>query len=185
MYKEKKIDRKEKVSSLQNRKKLKWAIRGAIIIIIILLILLGLQKCGGNGDGSGVIIGAGVHEGEIDMGYERNKTEENSNGKSEMTVRINGTPVFADGQSEGNLNIENPAVNGLHMNVVITLNSTSEVIYNSGTIPPNHYVDNDKLTTILKNGTYEATAHVTLFDPEYPDTNYNSANFTLIITIEN
>lgn len=169
---------------MQNEKKRKRAIRAAVLIIIILLILLGLYKCGGP-DSSDVIIGAGVKAGAIDRGGENDKSEANSNGKSEMTVRINGYPVFADGESKGSLNIENPAVNALCMNVEITLKSTGEVIYDSGAIPPNHYVDKDRLGKVLEKGTYEANAHVTLFDPEYPDTNYNSANFTLILTIEN
>jgi len=69
--------------------------------------------------------------------------------------------------------------------VEITLDSTGEVIYDSGAIPPNHYIDNDRLTKTLEKGTYEAIAHVTLFDPEYPDVNYNSANFALVMTIKN
>lgn len=167
--------------------KRKWAIRVAILIILILLVLLGLYQCGRPGNrpelDPDVIIGAGVREGEMDRGDD--KPEVNSNGKSEMTVRMNGYPVFADGKSEGNLNIENPEVNELYMNVEITLKDTGEVIYDSGAIPPNHYIDSDKLTKTLDKGTYEATAHVTLFDPDYPDSNFNSANFTLVITIEN
>lgn len=158
-----------------------------LILVLILLILLGLCKCRGfenrTGDASNVVIGAGVREGERES--EHSKPEVKSNGKSEMTVRINGYPVFADGGSKGNLNIENPAVNELCMNVEITLNSTGAVIYDSGAIPPNHYIDTDGLTEVLAKGIYEATAHVTLFDPDHPGTNFNSANFTLVITIEN
>ena len=189
MCEEKKTDPKGRTPSPEDRKKSekrKWAIRGAALVIIILLTLLGLYKCGGSRrEDSGVVIGAGVKEGEMNRGSENNKKEASPNAKSEMTVRMNGYPVFADGESEGSLNIENPAVNELHMSVEITLNSTGEVIYDSGAIPPNHYVDRDRLTKVLGKGTYEATAHVTLFDPEHPDTNYNSANFTLVIKIEN
>lgn len=161
--------------------------RVIFIIILIILILLTLYQCGHSPNhpelGPGVIIGAGVKEGERDRNDHRQEVK--PNGKAEMTVRINGYPVFASGGSEGNLNIENPVANELHMNVEITLNETGEVIYNSGAIPPNHYIDNGQLSKNLEKGAYEATAHVTLFDPEYPDNSYNSANFTLVITVKN
>lgn len=180
---------KENTAPSEERQKGKWIIRGAVLLIIILLVFLGLYKCRGENSpdevDTNVIIGAGVKKGEIKKEAESDKAKVNSNGKSEMTVRMNGYPVFADGESKGSLNIENPTVNELYMNVETTLTSTGEVIYDSGAIPPGHYIDNDTLTKVLKKGTYEATAHVTLFDPEYPDSNYNSANFKLVITIAN
>lgn len=169
----------------KNSGKLKWAIRIIALIIIILLLFLCLYKCGGQvEDDAGYIIGAGVREGEIDTDG-GDESGAGSNGKSDMRIKMNGKPTFADGESNGNLNIENPAENALFMNVDIMLNDTGEVIYESGAIPPNHHVANGKLAKILKKGEYEATAHVTLFDPDNPDSNYNSANFKLIITIEN
>jgi len=190
MREDKNIDPKGKAPPSEDRKngkKRKWAVCGAILAILVLLVLGVYQWVGpgSGGDSPDVLIGAGVKEGELNRGGENDETEANSNGKSEMTVRLNGYPVFADGESEGSLGIENPAVNELHMNVEITLDSTGEVIYDSGAIPPNHYVDKDKLAKALEKGTHEATAHVTLFDPEHPDSNYNAANFTLVITIEN
>lgn len=182
----------KKMASMEEQKdnkKRKWLNDILIIIIIIILILLSLQRCGisnsRKGGDSDIIIGAGVKEGKLERTVANEETKERSNGKSEMTVRLNGYPVFSNGESEGNLNIENPAVNELYMNVEITLDSTGELIYESKAIPPNHYIDYDSLNKVLEKGTYAATAHVTLLNPDDTDTKYNSANFALVITIEN
>lgn len=169
--------------------KRKWAIRITALIIILLLLPFVLYKCGylGKEQNTDYMIGAGVKAGELDQddGTAGNESEEGSNGTSSMRVKMNGYPVFPDGKSAGSLEIENPAENVLYMKVKITLNDTKEVIYESGAIPPNHFIDDDKLAKILDKGEYNATAYITLFDPENPDVQYNSANFDLIITIKN
>lgn len=179
-----------RASPSEDRKKArkKWAFRIITLIIIILLLLLLLHRCGyigsKNRDNPGYIIGAGVKEGQMSTGGTEDNTDKSSNGTETMRVKINGNPMFTDGKSEGSLEIENPAENALYMEVEITLDDTGEVIYDSGAIPPNHYIDNDKLAKVLKKGEYTATAHVTLFDPDDPDAQYNSANFSLTITIK-
>lgn len=167
------------------RKKL---ISGIILLIVIaILVIFSLYKLGYlGGQENEIVIGAGLQEGALDRSKETDsETEKGGNGKSDMTVRINGYPVFEDGESTGNLNIENPAANVLYMEVEITLDDTGEVIYQSGAIPPNHYIDNDKLAKSLEKGEYAATAHVSLIDPDDMDMVYNSANFNLVITIKN
>jgi len=162
------------------------------LILIILLILFGLYRCGYLGgrqeNDSDIVIGAGVKEGEMNTGeteIREDGSEAGANGKANMTVKINSRPVFADGESAGDLNIVNPEANLLYMKAEIRLDDTGEVIYESGAIPPNHYIDNDKLAKVLEKGAHNAIAHVTLFDPDNPDAQYNSANFNLVITIEN
>jgi len=179
-------------ASLPGVKKKKWRIRLLFFLILILLLLFGLYQCGYLGgrpeNDSGIVIGAGVKEGEMEADEtdsQEEGTEAGANGKANMTVRINSRPVFADGKSEGDLKIANPEANVLYIKAEISLDDTGEVIYESGAVPPNHYIDNDKLTKVLKKGEYPATAHVTLFDPDNLDTQYNSANFNLVITIEN
>lgn len=183
--------REDRKRRRRGHEKQKWGIRVSALIAVLLLILLGMYKLGIIGDrkeveATGNMIGAGVKQGKMSSYDDSGKdSESGSNGKSDMTVRLNGYPVFADGRSEGSLNIENPAANMLSMNVEITLDDTGEVIYQSGAIPPGHYIDNDKLTKILGRGTHKATAHVTLLDPDDPDAIFNAANFKLVITVEN
>ncbi|MGL6200677.1 MAG: hypothetical protein ACRC3H_17245 [Lachnospiraceae bacterium] len=168
----------------KNKKK-KWAGRIAALIVILLLLLLVLYRCGYDGrePNTDYIIGAGVKQGAMDNNDDA--PEESSNGTSSMRVKLNGYPVFPDGKSSGNLRIENPAENSLNMNVEIKLNDTEEVIYESGAIPPNHYIDEDKLSVILEKGEYNATAYVTLYNPENEDVMYNSSKFALVIQIIN
>ena len=161
------------------------------LVSAALLILSGAYMLGlfDKPDDSGIQLGAGVKEGEIDPEtgekVSGNEGGTGTNGKSNMTVRLNGYPVFEDGNSAGNLNIANPSSNVLYMLVEITLDDTGEKIYESGAIPPNHYVDNDKLIVILKQGEYKATAHVTLYDPDNVSRQFNGADFNLTITVEN
>jgi len=156
-----------------------------IIMIILLLLAAGLYGLfNRKTNDTDYLIGAGVKTGSLDDDDSGN-TDPSSNGKSSMRVKLNGKPIFADGKSEGSLNIENPAENELYMQVEIKLNQTGDIVYSSGAIPPNHYIDKDMLSKVLRKGEYEATAYVTLFDQDNPDTIYNSANFKLIITVLN
>jgi len=175
----------------EKKKKKKLLLIILAFVLVAALALFGAYKLGlfDKPNESGILIGAGVKEGEIDpdTGEEVSGNEDGTgnNGKSNMTVRLNGYPVFEDGSSEGSLNIVNPSSNVLCMLVEITLDETGEKIYESGAIPPNHYVDNDKLTKVLKQGTHNATAHVTLYDPDNPDKEFNGADFNLTITVKN
>jgi len=178
----------ERVTS-QNEKKKKKKVIIVIALLILLLIVLVLywhRHMDKQENDTEILVGAGVREGEMEGGEKSNKTDvagTASNGKSDMTVRMNGHPVFENGESEGNLNIQNPPENVLCMEVVIILDSTGDIIYESGTIPPNHYISNDKLARVLEKGEYNATAHVKLFDSDNPDAEYNSANFALTVTM--
>ncbi|MGL5437286.1 MAG: hypothetical protein ACRDBO_18230 [Lachnospiraceae bacterium] len=192
MNKENKMFQKMRNDPLADKEKgnkKKWAIRITALIIILLLVILGLHKCGylGGEQNADYIIGTGVKEGQLDRnkGTVRKKSEIESNRSSSMRVKLNGYPVFLDGNSAGSLEIENPAENVLYMKAVITLDDTGEVIYESGAIPPNHYIEDDKLAKVLEKGEYHAIAHITLFDPENADAQYNSAKFNLIISIKN
>lgn len=169
----------------RGKKKKKILIIVAIIVLILLalFILYKLGYIGGQQEEVGFIIGAGVKEGMLKI--EEKIADEGANGTAAMSISLNAYPTFKDGQSEGNLNIVNAVDNTLYMEVEICLDNTGEVIYQSGAIPPNHYIDNGKLTKILEKGEYKATAYVTIFDSENLDNQYNSANFDLVVKIEN
>ena len=85
--------------------------------------------------------------------------------ESIFAFKINSRPVFSSGDSEGNLRIENPKHNTYPFVVKIFLNETSEEIYNSGGILPNHHIDTARLTKPLPKGTHAATAYVYAYDP--------------------
>lgn len=168
----------------EKKSKKKWLIALLILLLLIGGTLLTLYKLGyfDKPNEDGIVIAAGLQEGTPKSGE---AGEPGSNGTEAMDISLNGRPVFADGESTGDLYIVNPATNMLYMKVTITLDDTGEVVYDSGGIPPNHYIDNDKLAKVLEAGEYAATARVTLYDPDNQEAAYNSANFHLVITIEN
>ena len=87
---------------------------------------------------------------------------------SEGMIRIsmNTTPVFEDGDAEGNLMIVNEDVNRYPQQVEIYRNDTKETIYESKAIPVGSKIENAALDVRLEAGTYECTALFHSLDPE-------------------
>lgn len=81
-----------------------------------------------------------------------------------FNISINPDIVMETGESEADVRIENVPGNRYLMRVDVTLDSTGEVIYKSGLIEPNHYVQKVKLEKVLPKGTYEATAVFTAYE---------------------
>ena len=71
-------------------------------------------------------------------------------------IAINSDPVFEDGASEGNLEIENVPANLYLMRVEITRQDTGELIYSTKYIEPNNHIQNAKLDVDLEAGDYPA-----------------------------
>lgn len=183
----------------QNKKK-KWIIRIAVIILLLLILLLGLRYfniirfpwesvtpvVAGDiypGDGRG---GNGHLPGmTADEIMEQMQRVADA---SYISFKIEGCPVFADGNSAGNLNIENPSYNVYPMVVNIYLmdkdGGRGELVYDSGGLSPNQYIGNDKLAKVLSKGEYKAIAALTFYDP---DTNQKIGEHEaeLTITIQN
>lgn len=83
-----------------------------------------------------------------------------------FNISINSNPVFEDGNSEGNLRIENVPNNPYYMTVRITRDDTGETVYESAGIKQGQYIQNDKLDVALGKGTYPCTATFTAVDPK-------------------
>lgn len=81
-----------------------------------------------------------------------------------MNITINPKPVFKDGQSGGNLCIENISQNHFDYIVSIKLDKTNKQIYQSGLIRPNHYIQQAKLDKSLSKGKYKANAYFNAYD---------------------
>lgn len=58
-----------------------------------------------------------------------------------LTFSHNATPVMEDGKAEANLLIENPPDNGNRFTVTISREDTGEVIYQSGYLDPEQYIE--------------------------------------------
>ncbi|MDZ4994756.1 hypothetical protein GNF80_17645 [Clostridium perfringens] len=105
--------------------------------------------------------------------------------ESLFSFNINSKPVFENGKSEGNLRIANPHYNVYPITVTIRLEDTNQVIFKSGKIQPNHYIENAKLTKNLKKGEYKAIATIEAFDPNDNEKFLGKAQAILNITILN
>ena len=81
-----------------------------------------------------------------------------------LSISINANPVFPTGDSNGSLKIENGPQNLYAQQVIITLDDTGEEIYDSGDMPVNSHIQQDKLEIDLAPGDYAATAVFTAFD---------------------
>ena len=180
-------DYNDQASPTKAAKLKKWILAGSIMVTLTLIFVFALYCMGyfspaeNTAQDSPVVMGSNVKEGLPDTIEE----SEDKQKESMISVEIDAYPVFEDGTGEGNLNIVNPATNSVYLEVEITRDDTEEVIYKSGAIPPNSYIDNDKLSTVLEEGEYNATASVHAYDPENPDVEYNQAEFSLLITILN
>lgn len=86
-----------------------------------------------------------------------------------VAFTVNAAPVFDNGKAEGNLMLESPGNNINYIEFVISLDDTGEVIYRSGLLKPNQYIDKDKLLVDLDAGEYACTVDITLYDPETLD----------------
>ena len=76
-----------------------------------------------------------------------------------LAFSINATPFMKTGASTAHLLIENPPGNGKRFTITIQRNDTEEVIYQSGYLDPEQYIDDVPLDVALPKGEYPCTAY--------------------------
>ena len=81
-------------------------------------------------------------------------------------IAINSRPVFQDGESAGNLEIENVPNNHYLMRVEIRLEDTGELVYSTKYIEPNMHIQTAVLDVPLEKGVYFANAVFYAYDPD-------------------
>ena len=153
----------------RRKKRRKWL----LLLLLLLLFLLGgffLYRYLGEREtdsiqrelNAEVGILPGMSEEEIQDRLNRNVAE------GRLNISINPLPEFADGKSEGNINIENIKGNKYSFAVTITCIGASEdpgaqdhvneVVMKTGLIDPGSYVDYKKLDVDLPKGEYTCVA---------------------------
>lgn len=151
-----------------NRRKRKAVITIIIILLLITITLIACWQMGLFDQYEGPQVVGSLKEGQL-PGTDALKEAEDD----QVRIQINAEPVFADGESEGNLYIGNPDTNMYDMVVEITLDDTGEIAFQSGRIPPGYYIDSDKLQTILSAGEYSATASIIYYNGEEVQVSYS------------
>lgn len=168
-----KKEQEEKERKKKRRRRIIFTIIAIIIIIIIILLLL--RSC--NDDNStppdttqtdqlddtnpdSDWFDDGAQSGLLPNKTEKEIQDELNRIVNEGMFNISIAPIinFRNGQSAGIARIENVPSNHYNMKVVITLDDTGEVIYESKGIKPNSYVYEINLSRNLPKGTYAATA---------------------------
>ena len=158
----------------------------SLTCVLLVVALTGCQDTTGQPTPTGLVYDDAAIEG----GWESLSEEEivdSLNEKVEdgyINISMNAAPVFADGQSEGNLMIVNESINRYPQQVTIILADTGETIYTSAAIPVGSKIAADTLDADLEAGTYECTA---MFHSLDPDTGaiLGSAGANINITIQN
>ncbi len=136
-----------------------------VLMIIIIILLFCMQQCGSS-DALSLEESIKAELGQLDGKTEEEILEELNRVVEEgmFHISINPDPVFADGTSEGNLEIENIPNNLYGMVVIINLTETEEEVYNSGLIYPNYHIQRDSLSVELEAGAYDAIATFVAYD---------------------
>lgn len=158
----------------ENGKEKKRKIHGAVIILLLLIIgallfvLVRTWKSFGQPE-------APAYETEVaaKLGQLEGKSEEEIRAELNRVVEegmfhiaINTNPVFQDGKSEGNLEIENVPSNLYLMRLEIISEDTGELLYSTKYIEPNNHIQKAALDVELDAGEYPATAVFYAYDKE-------------------
>ena len=167
-------------------KKNTYKLRIFIVLLVLFIAITSLVIIKSNKKSSPNVVGGILSEGII-PGYTEEQIKEILQRKADestFSFEINSRPVFKDGKSEGNLRIANPPYNMYSIEVEIKLDSNGNTVFESGEIPPKHYIENAKLTKKLKAGEYDATAIISALDSESGEFKGQSTA-KLVIKIEN
>ena len=165
------------------------ALSAAVLCVAGILVCLLLSGCQ-NTASEPTLTGIVYDDAAIEGGWESLSQEEieaNLNQQVEegyINISMNASPVFENGQTEGNLMIVNETVNRYPQQVVITRNDNGETIYTSAAIPVGSKIAADTLDVELEAGSYDCTA---MFHSPDPDTGavLGSAGANITITVQN
>lgn len=99
-----------------------------------------------------------------------------------LNISIASLIEFDSGTSPGTAYIENVPSNKYVMRVTITLDNNGEVVYQSGGIRPDSFIETITLNQDLPAGTYPATATFAAYDPEtLEEAGQAAAKITLVV----
>ena len=156
----------QKDRSRQRSKKLACIL--CAVCVLGCLLLAGCQEKAEDPAPGGIVYDDAAIEGGWEQMSQEEIEETLNETVSEGMIRIsmNTTPVFEDGDAEGNLMIVNEDVNRYPQQVEIYRNDTKETIYESKAIPVGSKIEKAALDVHLEAGTYACTALFHSLDPE-------------------
>lgn len=174
----------------ENKKKKRNRIIEVIIIIILLLLLL-TRCCGScsnlSNSPSSSATTTDISKGEID--WDQPKASRDLQAEIDKAVEqgmfnvfMNTNIAFQDGNSKGNMMIQNIETNRYPMYVEIYHDNT--LLYKSDIIEPGYKIEEAKLDTPLSKGTYDCTAYFYVTDNNKEEVQ-NKIGLNIKITVNN
>lgn len=152
-----------------------------LAILVIAAIGVAVWVVVGQGDGAydnSAQSGQAPYKTEEEMKAEQNRVVE----EGMLSISIASVIEFENGTSEGTAYIENVPSNHYLMKVTITLDSNDEVVYESGNIKPDSYINTIKLSKDLEAGTYPATATFTAYTTDtVAEVGQAAAKITIVV----
>ena len=100
-----------------------------------------------------------------------------------VDIGIAAEPVFEYNGKKGRLGIENIAANHYSFQVVLKLDETGEILYESGLIDPGYYVEYVELAKKLQAGDYQATAVFTTYSLDESEDKIAETNVKIILHV--
>ena len=76
-----------------------------------------------------------------------------------LAFSINATPFMKNGRATANLLVENPPENTMRFTITIRRDDSREMIYQSGYLDPEQYIDDVPLDVEMPKGEYPCTAY--------------------------
>lgn len=155
--------RDEPQSQEQNNKKKKRNKIIAFLIMLLLLLLLLTRCCSSCSN----LSPSDISQGEIEWNQPRASRDlqaeiDKAVEQGMFNVFMNTNVVFKDGNSKGNMMIQNIDTNVYPMYVEIYNNDN--LLYKSDIIDPGYKIEEAKLDTVLSKGTYDCTAYFYVTD---------------------
>ena len=138
-----------------NTKRTVLIVVGVIVAALAIWLLVWLFACNGSSlfDPTAQT-GQAPYKSEEEMQAELDRTVE----EGMFNISISSVIQFEDGTSSGTAYIENVPGNRYNMRVTITDDDTGDVLYESGVLAPNQFIEDITLLQDLDAGTYPATA---------------------------
>lgn len=132
-----------------------------VLAAVAVWLLVWLFACNGGGMfDSNARDGQAPYKSDAEIQAELNRQVE----EGMFSISIASVIQFDSGTSDGLAYIENVPGNHYNMQVTITDDSTGDVLYESGVLKPNQFIEKITLTRDLEPGTYDATATFTALD---------------------
>lgn len=167
----------------QNNKKKKRNKIIAFLIILLLLLLLLTRCCSSCSN----MTPSDISQGEIEWNQPRASRDlqaeiDKAVEQGMFNVFMNTNIVFQDGNSKGNMMIQNIDTNVYPMYVEIY--NDDNLLYKSDIIDPGYKIEEAKLDTALSKGTYDCTAYFYVTDSNKEEVQ-NKIGLNIKITVNN